>query len=353
MRKAAAILTALILITSCASYTAEEGYSRIVIPETTGKPETRYRLIRKERAKAIIMKEMETKARVINVYPDDLSALEYPHVYTPAAEPVADEDGINTIQILLLPLGYDPMTEEDALRILGASSDLEPDFVILTGSVENQVMGAEMAGWNAVTMEGGTILYDLPLKVAGTGSSVFGVTDTKDVAIAPLSFDDSMPSSGAEAEAWALSLSESTDELEAVRAEAEAWALSLRGNPDELEAVRAETEAMTGERRILALSSAEPSGADWIEFTPFRYRSTMSFPVSEYLLSEGWLDAYRATHYTAETDGGITRHSGDLYERLDFIYSDGLLPVSAISYPVMGLTDRTGAFAVLAEMLVP
>ena len=32
---------------------------------------------------------------------------------------------------------------------------------------------------------------------------------------------------------------------------------------------------------------------------------------------------------------------------------DGLLPVSAISYPVMGLTDRTGAFAVLAEMLVP
>ena len=332
MRKAAAILTALILITSCASYTAEEGYSRIVIPETTGKPETRYRLIQKERAEAIIMKEMETKARVINVYPDDLSALEYPHVYTPAAEPVAEEDGINTIQLLLLPLGYDPMAEEDALRILGASSDLEPDFVILTGSVENQVMGAEMAGWNAVTMEGGTILYDLPLKVAGTGSSVFGVTDTKDVAIAPLSFDDSMPSSGAEAEAWAL---------------------SLRGNPDELEAVRAEAEAMTGERRILALSSAEPSGADWIEFTPFRYRSTMSFPVSEYLLSEGWLDAYRATHYTAETDGGITRRSGDLYERLDFIYSDGLLPVSAISYPVMGLTDRTGAFAVLAEMLVP
>ena len=332
MRKAAAILTALILITSCASYTAEEGYSRIVIPETTGKPETRYRLIQKERAEAIIMKEMETKARVINVYPDDLSALEYPHVYTPAAEPVAEEDGINTIQLLLLPLGYDPMAEEDALRILGASSDLEPDFVILTGSVENQVMGAEMAGWNAVTMEGGTILYDLPLKVAGTGSSVFGVTDTKDVAIAPLSFDDSMPSSAAEAETWALSLSE---------------------NPDELEAVRAEAEAMTGERRILALSSAEPSGADWIEFTPFRYRSTMSFPVSEYLLSEGWLDAYRATHYTAETDGGITRRSGDLYERLDFIYSDGLLPVSAISYPVMGLTDRTGAFAVLAEMLVP
>lgn len=332
MRKAAAILTALILITSCASYTAEEGYSRIVIPETTGKPETRYRLIQKERAEAIIMEQMETKARVINVYPDDLSELVYPHVYTPAAEPVADEDGINTIQILLLPLGYDPMTEEDALRILGASSDLEPDFVILTGSVENQVMGAEMAGWNAVTMEGGTILYDLPLKVAGTGSSVFGVTDTKDVAIAPLSFDDSMPSSGTEAESWAF---------------------SLRENPDELEAVRAEAEAMTGERRILALSSAEPSGADWIEFTPFRYRSTMSFPVSEYLLSEGWLDAYRATHYTAETDGGITRRSGDLYERLDFIYSDGLLPVSAISYPVMGLTDRTGAFAVLAEMLVP
>ena len=110
---------------------------------------------------------------------------------------------------------------------------------------------------------------------------------------------------------------------------------------------------MDDSEKLIALSSAAPSGDDWIEFTPFRYRSDLSFPVSDYFNSEGWLDAYRSTHFSAETDGGITRRNGEMYERLDFIWTDGMIPVSAISYPVRGLTDRTGTFAVLAELLIP
>ena len=343
MRRLAIIAIIAAMLTSCAVYTADYGYSRIRIPENTGKPETRYAVIVKENAEksqqAIenAKKEAEHRAALrrkseVNEYPEDLSALTFPHIYTPLRTNSTEDDGINTIEVLLLPLGYGELQSEDARRILEANSDISPDFVILTGSLENQITGAKAAAWDAVTLCGGTVLHKPLLKEADEDSAVFFITTTKDIEIAPLSFGAVMPSSDDEAAAWADALAADTSEKDKVAAVA---------------------ETMTDSERILALSSASPSGEDWVEFTPFRYRTAMDFPVSSYLASEGWLDAYRATHFNAETDGGITRRNGSIFERLDFLYTQSMIPVSAISYPVRGLTDRTGTFALLATFLVP
>ncbi len=343
MKRLALLTAAALMLTSCAVYTAADGYGRISIPETTGRPVTKYALILEENAEKSAeaienaKKEAEHRAAMrreaeVNEYPDDLSSLTFPNVYTPLRTNSTAADGINTIEVLLLPLGYDTFTEEDAERILAANADIAPDFVILTGSLENQVTGARAAGWDAVTLRGGTVLHRPLLKEAGEETASFFITTTKDLEIAPMSFPDSMPSSAEEAEEWAKSLESDTSEAEAIQ----------------------ETiQEMTDQEMLLALSSAAPSGKDWIEFTPFRYRSDLEFPVSSALAGDGWLDAYRATHFTAETDGGITRMNGEVYERLDFLYSKSMIPVSAISYPVRGLTDRTGAFALLAELLIP
>ena len=343
IKRALVILFSILLLSSCAVYTSREGYQRISIPETTGYPSTKYAVIlqenqnKSEEAIENSQKEAEHRAALrrkaeVNEYPEDLSTLSYPHVYTPQRTNSTAPDGITVIKVLMLPLGYEPMTEADAEKILGANRDMLPDFVILTGSLENQVTGAKAAGWDAVTMEGGTVLHRPLLKTAGAESSSFFITTTKDIEIAPLSFANNMP---------------------ADESQAESWALSLTNDEEELNAVKATAEAMTDKEKILALSSSQPSGEDWIEFTPFRYRSDLEFPVSTYLEENEWLDTYRASHFTAETDGGTTRKNGSMYERLDFVYTQGLIPVSVISYPVMGLTDRTGAFAVLAEILVP
>lgn len=332
-----------LVLSSCAVYTAEYGYGRIRVPEVTGLPETRYAAIVEENknksAEAIenARKEAEHRAAMkrkadVNEYPENLAELTFPHIYTPLNTNSTEVDGINTIKVLLLPLGYDSMSQDDARRILEANADISPDFVILTGSLENQVTGAKTSGWDAVTLTSGTILHRPLLKTANENTAIFFITSTKDVEIAPLSFQNNLPATADEAEAWALAAS---------------------GDDTEKTEVQKIAETMTDKEKILSLSSSSPSGEDWIDFTPFRYRTSMEFPVSSYLEENGWLDAYRATHFSAETDGGITRKNGAVYERLDFLYTEALIPVSAISYPVMGLTDRTGTFAVLAEFLIP
>ena len=333
----------MLLLASCATYTAEDGYKKISIPETTGLPETRYeeivRINADKSAEAIenAKKEAEHRAALrreaeVNEYPEDLSTIAFPHIYTPLRTNQTKADGINTSEVLFLPLGYESLSEDDARRILSANEDISPDFVILTGSLENQVLGAKTAGWDAVTLEGGTVLHRPLLKEASESSATFFITSTKDIEIAPLSFAASLPATGEEATLWAETLASDSTELETIKEAA---------------------EAMTDRERLIALSSASPSGEDWIEFTPFRYRSDLDFPVSGYFEENGWLDAYRATHFSAETDGGITRRNGEVYERLDFLYSSEMIPVSAISYPVRGMTDTEGTFAVLAEFLVP
>lgn len=344
IRKALLALLSLILISGCATYTISDGYDAISIPEVTGRPVTKYAVIQeenKEKTQEAIenaRKEAEHRAAMkrnaeVNEYPEDLSTIAFPHIYTPLQTNATAENGINTFQILFLPLGESKMTDEDIERVLSATSDLSPDFVILTGSLQNQVRGAQKTGWDAVTLEGGTILHRPLLKEASEKMASFFITPTKDLDIAPVYIPSSMPSESDEIPLW----------LERIDAASDA----------DLAIVKAADISMADRERIIALSSSEPLSDDWIEFTPFTYRTPRTFPIAEYLEGLSYIDAYRRTHFTAEVDGGITRKSGDVYERLDSLWTSMLVPEDAVSFPVMGLTDRTGNFAILATFIFP
>ena len=344
IRKALTAILIISVLVSCASYTISDGYASIVVPENTGKPETRYRIIQeenKEKTQEAIenaKKEAEHRAAMkrnaeVNEYPEDISEITFPHIYTPLRTNATAENGINTFQILFLPLGEEEISDADIQRILASTSDLSPDFVVLTGSLSNQIKGARTAGWDAVTLEGGTILHKPLLKSADARKASFFITPTKDFDIAPVYLTASLPSSEDGIGAW----------LESISAEAES----------NLKIVQDADMSMADRERIIALSSSEPVTEDWIEFTPFAYRTPHSFGISDYLSDSSYIDAYRRTHFTAEVDGGITRRNGSIYERMDSLWSASLIPESSVAFPVLGLTDTRGIFALLATYIFP
>ena len=65
-------------------------------------------------------------------------------------------------------------------------------------------------------------------------------------------------------------------------------------------------------------------------------------------------DTYRATHFSEETDGGITLITPVLSERLDFLYSKGIIEVSSSTVALSGLSNMDiERFAILATYIIP
>lgn len=321
MRKGLAVLPlVLLMLSSCISYTVEMGYSRIELPEQSGaKVETRYRLI-----------DPDSLPVILNPYPDDLSEISYPYLYEPMTGAEFKDSIITEISIMVVPLGYSTLADEEIETIISALSDIPSDFIVLTGSLENQVKGAAEAGMNAVTLEGGTVLFRSEYLASDGQSASFRVADGKDIEIAAASFDSMMPSSPADIVSWTDAMQDSGD----------------------AEKVKAITDGMDDPESILVLSSSEPSTLDWTMLT-LRYRGEKSFPISDQLISDGWTDAYRATHFSPETDVGATRVNGSIYERMDFIYTKGMMPSWAMAFPVKGLTDVYGTSVLLADIIIP
>ena len=237
---------------------------------------------------------------------------------------------ITEISIMVVPLGYSTLADEEIETIISALSDITADFIVLTGSLENQVKGAAGAGMNAVTLEGGTVLFRSEYLASDGQSASFRIADGKDIEIASASFDSMMPSSPADIVSWTDAMQDSGD----------------------VEQVKSITEGMDDPESIFVISSSEPSTLDWTMLT-LRYRGEKRFPISDQLLSDGWTDAYRATHFSPETDVGATRVNGSIYERMDFIYTKGMMPSWAIAFPVKGLTDVYGISVLLADIIIP
>ena len=155
MRKLIPILM-LIILSSCVSYTVQDGYDAIRLPDESGnKPETRYRLIKDseepyvpsapvveaveeeaEEIPAAIIAEEEpilipedaaeaaeeapeaAKAEDKLAYPDKLSSITFPYLYTVTDESRLHDGAIITAKVLFLPLGFKPI--EDAGRIISS-----------------------------------------------------------------------------------------------------------------------------------------------------------------------------------------------------------------------------------------
>lgn len=363
MKKALTSFVSLLLLASCATYTVQDGRDAIKIPEETNMAETRYNVIkeREEReedayiaklraeaaARSRELKEREEKERAekeaeeerlkaldINEYPDNLEALTFPHIYTPAkANELKNDDGIVTESLIFIPLGDYAIKDENIDSIIKSISGITPDFIALTGSIENQISFAEKYGSDAVTINGGTLIFRSCLEKATDDTVTLRITEKKSIELSVLNSLRSLP--------W-------------TKDDVPSWIEEMKGNEesDLKEALDAISE-MTGNRRLIFISSASPSTEDWSTITDYYYRNVSSFALSDAMNEMRWQDVYRATHFNAEVDPGITRRSYEVFERLDFIYSYGLMPISSTTMALSGLTEETGNLALLAEIVIP
>lgn len=360
----------LLLLTGCATYTVATGLGRISIPEEETLTETRYSVIEANReaerlrAEEALRAEEERKAREAealaaekaareekakaqeelirnlgsvrsrNDFPQDLSAITYPHVFRPQNTNELLSSSFTRLDVLLLPLGDGSYTAEDMARIANAVADIKVSFMFITGSTENQVALANVLQRDAVALEGGMVIFTSELKSATATAALFTVADGKEVGLSVLDISDDM--------------------VKASPLDIAAWQEYLKAEEDkDIELIGSVTSSIEGASRIFALSSSEPSTLDWTKFTPYSYRADYSWGISDELLKE-WSDTYRATHFSEETDSGITLKTPSVSERMDFLYTQGVMEVSSETIPVGILSEGDNAvYALIATYIIP
>lgn len=350
MKKALITLLSILLLSSCATYTVQEGRNNIFVPENSEKIETRYNVIKQikdeekkaederiasekkaeEDAKA--KEEARLKAMDTNNYPDNLSAMTFPHIYSPLkANILKADDSIVTLSMLFIPLGNDELKDEDVASIVDSISDSNPELIALTGSLSNQVKFAKKYNKDSVTLSNGTLIYSAKLNSADENHANIQLTDNKAIDVIVLDYSNSIPWNKADVKDWIKEIK--NKELDA--------------SNDAL----TKLSAISG-KSILFLSSLTPSSHDWATVTDYSYRVPASFTLSD-TLSSRWQDVYRSTHFNAEVDPGITRRSYEVFERMDFIYSLSLMPLQSKTMPIAGLTENTGNLAIFATIVIP
>lgn len=349
MRKVISALLAALMLTSCASYTVDRGLESIQIPVYGDLPSTRLSDIEAEKAleaerqrqeqelldAATAMEQAIVAKEGRNDYPSDLSQLEYPHVYRPADSRSVLDEAFTRVDVLLIPLGDTPLGADRAATMANSVRDLGFEFIALTGSLENQTAFAVALGMDAVTLKGGTICFTPPLKSATDSVASFTLCHDKDIDLMVLDlFDDADFALDLDIAGW----------IDHVSAKSDAG----------INAIDALDSQSTDGQKILALSSSEPSSLDWSIFTPYEYRTRHSWAISDHLATLGFSDSYRATHFSEETDSGVTLAAGGIHERMDALYSQGLMEVSSSTLTLCGLSDQEiQRYATAATYIVP
>ncbi len=330
MRKALLpLLILLLLFSSCATYTIAEAREAISYPES-GSTETRIRVINEKKEA-----EEEEKRRIaleaaVNEYPSDVSSLTCPFYYNPVKNNRTEKADVNTVfSAVLIPLGEEPLSDEAVESVVSFLGNYSFTLTALTGSLSNQIRIATALQKDAVTTEGGTIVLDgVVLEEMTEDHIVAALTPERSVTVYPRDLHPVIPE-----DETAEDLLLMVDNLEKKNAEALIESIS----------------SSTTDARILFLSSTAPSSLDWTDWTEYDYREERSFLLSDILLSLSWNDAYASTRFSEETEAGVTRSAGPYRERLDFIYTKGIITLSSIVVPIENLSSS----ATVADFLIP
>ncbi len=371
MRKMVILLLSLILaLSSCASYTVQNGLESITVPssfipeptsiagikaldEEKAREEARLEEERKaaeeEEARLEAQKRHEAElvaqaqaalesgieqARRRNPYPEDLSSLTFPHVYRPVDTQERLDPDFTRLDVMLLNLGNTVLDDDTVSRIRNATNGIGLEFIFVTGALENQITYITAMGMDAVTLETGSIIFTTILENASASAASFSPAEGKTLDLIVFDAqDDMILSEDLDIEAWKAYLKEKSGET--------------------IAAIDRALSSSSASSRILAISSAEPSSQDWTIFTPYDYRDNTSWPVSEHL-DASFSDSYRATHFSEEVDTGVTLSAGRIHERLDRLYSQGLMEVSSSTMAIPGLSDAEAQrYAVVATYILP
>lgn len=357
MRKLVLSLLSILLICSCATYTVQQGRDSIRVPVSSDLAETRYSVLKEREdlaleAKLAVAREKERreaerkaaeeakakaeaerqKAMDVNNYPENLSSLSYPHIYSPLkSNQLKADESIVTLSALFIPLGNTELSQDNIEAVADKVHDINPDLVALTGSTLNQVSFAKSYGCDSATLLNGTVIYSAKLNKADENIINLQVTEKKNLDITILDYSTEFP--------W-------------TKDDVSAWLKAVKSNENEVMNDALDKLSPISGKALLFLSSEAPSTTDWTTITDYFYRSLTSFSLSD-ALSARWQDVYRATHFSAELAPGITRRSYEVFERLDFIYSLSLMPLESKTIPLSGLTEETGNIALFATLVIP
>lgn len=294
------------------------------------------RLLAQAQEAARLEKEREL-ARLI----PPLSELTLPHRYVISSTVKVIPKG-SILKTLLLPLSDVPWQGSDLADSVALSiSDLEAPVIFVTGAMENVTSLVKRLAVNAVLLEGGAVITPLEVLEATKNSVQVRLNgeQTLRLSLANLVEYEVLSSFLDGEEGW----KETQKRLSEPRLKT---LLSI---------------ARTGlkvEPTILAGSLYEPSHQDWSSFSPISYRQVdYLWPLGAALEEEQFWDVYRLTHFSADTDSGNTIALGEIKERVDYLFTRKLLPLSSTIIPVGGEStprdEEVQRWGIAASLLIP
>lgn len=240
-----------------------------------------------------------------------LEELVYPKTFRSGKTIVSK--AMEKIDVVLLPLGSTPYSEKQIADIAGSVSDLNAQIIIATGSESNTYQMVRQLGKSAVLAEDGAIITDYAFSSPASSSGV------------DLSLDGSRT--------LRISLVDmpQSDVFETFLANGDWKTLIEKDKKARLGEVNAvlDGDSASGSA-IFGASLYEPSTKDWGSFSPVSYRQTdVVWPLADAIISKGYLDTYRQTHFSDATDAGNTIVIHTLKERTDYLFAKHALPLSS------------------------
>lgn len=270
-----------------------------------------------------------------------LSELTLPHRYVISSTVKVIPKG-SILKTLLLPLSDVPWQGSDLADSVALSiSDLEAPVIFVTGAMENVTSLVKRLAVNAVLLEGGAVITPLEVLEATKNSVQVRLNGEQmlRLSLANLVEYEVLSSFLDGEEGW----KETQKRISEPRLKT---LLSI---------------ARTGlkvEPTILAGSLYEPSHQDWSSFSPISYRQVdYLWPLGAALEEEQFWDVYRLTHFSADTDSGNTIALGEIKERVDYLFTRKLLPLSSTIIPVGGEStprdEEVQRWGIAASLLIP
>lgn len=269
-----------------------------------------------------------------------LSSLTFPRIYT-TDTPTAQLSEQSQLDIMLLPLDDTPWSEKGmAQEVVQSISDLSYPVLFVTGHMQNVIDVVRSMGQHAILVEGGAIITTLPIISSSKNGASVQLSEKKTLRLA-LAY---LP------EYEVLSTFASGGDWQTVQ---------KRVTQARLDALKTIVgEGSITEPTIIGSSLFEPSHQDWNTFSPITYRQIdYLWPLSTFLEDAQFYDVYRATHFSSATDAGNTFVKKELKERIDYLFSRKLLPLSSSMLTIGGesVTDENGVarYGLVASFLVP
>ncbi len=262
--------------------------------------------------------------------------LTYPQLYTSKYSTSLAAEG-EALQAVMLPLDDCPWdNEKKSYEVQTLIDKLDIPLIFVTGHQENVVALLDAIQCNAVLLGTGAIITSFPILQMSTYGVEIQYQEGKTLHLIVANLPEyQVVEHFMRGEPWQATQKSIASER-----------LTL------LQEMLANEESSTP--TLLGASLYEPSYQDWKPSSPVAYRQGgYHWPLSEYLEQEGFYDLYALTHPLETPGSGSTYTTGEWEERVDFLYSRNILPLSSTMLRIPSLEGGGTRSAVLGTFLLP